>query len=211
MITIWDAVGVPTRYDRERVDKVRKVEHPHGYEEDEWAPGTRRPITADALRAGRGYNPWREAGEKNRDQGRREQALLAEQIMSRQVRTIGPDATVGDAWDLVVQHRYRHLPVLDDAGSLVGIVSDRDLLRVGGTPDDAPDGDVRGLRVRAVMNSPVFSAHPDTPIREIANVMFAERIGAMPICDDQLALVGILTRSDILRTLVNRAPLDLWV
>ena len=41
--------------------------------------------------------------------------------------------------------------------------------------------------------------------------MFKERIGAMPIVDDQGTLVGILTRSDILRVLVNKAPLQLWV
>ncbi len=211
MITIWDAVGVPTRYNRERVDKVRKVEHPHGYEEDEWAPGTRRPVTADALRAGRGYNPWRDASEKNEEHGRREPVRVASQLMTRDVRSISPDDSVGAAWDLVVQHGFRHLPVVDAAGALVGMVSDRDLLRVGGTPDAAPARDVRSLPVRDIMRSPVFSAHPDTPLREIAKVLFAERVGAMPICDDDWALIGILTRSDILRTLVNEAPLDLWV
>jgi len=91
------------------------------------------------------------------------------------------------------------------------MLSDRDLLRVGGTPDAAPVPDVGSLQVADIMSSPVFSAHPDTPIRDIAEVMLVERIGAIAICDDEGSLVGILTRSDILRALVNRAPLDLWV
>ena len=80
-----------------------------------------------------------------------------------------------------------------------------------GTPDAAPVPGVGALQVADVMSSPVFSAHPQTPIRDIARVLFAERIGAIAICDDEWKLVGILTRSDILRTLLNNAPVDLWV
>jgi acetoin utilization protein AcuB len=57
----------------------------------------------------------------------------------------------------------------------------------------------------------VLTAHPDTSIRDIARVFFEERIGAVPIVDRGETLVGIVTRSDILRTILNSAPLELWV
>ena len=50
---------------------------------------------------------------------------------------------------------------------------------------------------------------PETEIRLIADVLIKERIGAMPIVDEKEKLVGIVTRSDILRTVV-KAPLELW-
>lgn len=214
MINVWDAVGVPTLYDRERVEKVRRTEKVHEYNEDEDEVDRRGrdAVTPDALRAGRGYNPWRDARERSAAEGRREPALQARQIMSTGVRCLGPSTSVADAWDLCRSLRHRHFPVVEEQdGKLVGILSDRDLLRVGGTPDAAPVEDVGAMQVADIMSSPVFSAHPETPIRDIARVLFAERIGAIAICDDQWKLVGILTRSDILRTLVNKAPLDLWV
>lgn len=212
MINVWDAVGVPTLYDRERVERVRKVERVHGYDPDEWDPRRRDAVPPPGQKAGRSYNPWREAEERTAAEGRRDPALQAKQIMSREVRTLGPSTSVAEAWALCRSLRYRHFPVVEEQdGKLVGMLSDRDLLRVGGTPDAAPVPGVGALQVADVMSSPVFSAHPQTPIRDIARVLFAERIGAIAICDDEWKLVGILTRSDILRTLLNNAPVDLWV
>lgn len=212
MITAWDAAGVARLYDHERVPKVHKAEHTHAWQEEEWAPGSRRPITADALRAGRGYNPWREADAKNDQQGEREPARTAEQIMSYRVETVTAVTTIADAWDEFMRHGFRHLPVLhNETGSLIGILSERDILRAAGTPDHTPGKSIRDEPVSTIMATPVFSARPTTKIRDIAKVLFAERIGAMIITDDSNALVGIITRSDILRVLVNTAPLHLWV
>jgi acetoin utilization protein AcuB len=61
------------------------------------------------------------------------------------------------------------------------------------------------------MTSQVLTAHPDTSIRDIARVFFEERIGAVPIVDRGETLVGIVTRSNILRTILNSAPLELSV
>ena len=74
----------------------------------------------------------------------------------------------------------------------------------GATVSPTPD-------VRDIMATPVLTAHADTEIREIARVLFEERIGAVPIVDSQGQLVGMVTRSDILRTIMNHAPLDLWI
>ena len=213
MITAWDAVGVASLYDHERVvKKVQKPERAHAWDEEEWARGGRQPVTADALRAGRGYNPWREADEKNGRQSNREQALTAEQIMSAGVVTVTADTTVAEAWDEFIRHKYRHMPVLHpDSGSLIGILSERDVLRAAGTPDHTPSADLRSQAIAGIMTTPVYSARPTTTIRDIAKVLFAEHIGAMVITDEDQSLVGIVTRSDILRVLVNTAPLHLWV
>ena len=64
--------------------------------------------------------------------------------------------------------------------------------------------------VASIMKTNVLTARPATEIRSVANVMFKQRIGAMPIVDEGGKLVGILTRSDILKAVINRAPLELW-
>ena len=123
--------------------------------------------------------------------------------MSAPVDTLRPEDLLATASSLVRDRRFRHVPVLSGAGALVGMLSDRDLLHHAGRE--------REVRVGDIMAVPVLSASPDTGIREIARLFFEERIGAMPIVDSAEALVGILTRSDILRALVHEAPFDLWI
>jgi acetoin utilization protein AcuB len=132
----------------------------------------------------------------------RQRAIVAKQLMSSPVVCLEAGDSIETATRLIRKRRFRHVPVLSRDGLLVGIISDRDLLRLG------PDSQ-RGLS--EVMGTPVVSAAPGTSIREVARLLFEERIGGMPIVDDQDALVGILTRSDILHAIVNEAPLDVWI
>ena len=60
------------------------------------------------------------------------------------------------------------------------------------------------------MTRVVLAAHPDIEIREVACTMFKERIGCMPLLDHDGEVVGIITKSDILRGVINNEPLDLW-
>lgn len=147
------------------------------------------------------------AGAYRRAQSRaRRPAVFAEQIMSRPALTLPAQAPVAEAWALFRQRRIHHLPLVDETATLVGIVSDRDLLRAG--LDDAQVG-VRPLE--GLMTRRVISAAPDAEIRALAEVMVAQRIGAVPIVDAGHSVLGLVTRSDILRALVHQAPLELWV
>jgi len=145
----------------------------------------------------------------------RQPALHAHQIMSTPVTTLTPETSILDAWTLFRQTRYRHIPVVDEAGRLAGIVSDRDLLRYAAVNGRIPpyDGDSPEARtpIATLMKPRVLTATPDTEIRQIARVLIEQHIGAMPIMDYGGTLRGIVTRSDILRALVTHAPLELWV
>lgn len=134
----------------------------------------------------------------------RRRIVFAGELMGRQVVTLREDAPLSDAADIFSQRRFRHIPVLDSENNLTGILSDRDVLR-----NSSRKGWESEI-VRSCMNEPVIVASEDTEIREIARVMFEERIGCLPIIDNQGSLIGIVTRSDILRTLVGQAPLELW-
>ena len=132
---------------------------------------------------------------------KRQRALLASQIMTSPVEVIVENSNIASAIALFESHRFRHLPVVSKQGKLIGILSDRDTLKCSDKESVAS----------SKMASPVLTARPYTEIRQIAEIMFKERVGAMPIVDDAGELVGIITRSDILRTLINKAPLELWI
>ena len=157
---------------------------------------------------------WRLAqrayGRGQRQLSQREPALTADQIMSAPVITLAQGATLDEAWELIRKRRFRHVPVLSDEGKLMGIISDRELLQAAARIGTA--GAERAAEtVGELIEARVLTAHPDTPIREIARILFEERIGAMPIVGEDGTLVGIITRSDILRALINHAPIELWV
>lgn len=126
--------------------------------------------------------------------------LVAQQIMSQPVVTRGPKDHIEEAWDLICTNRFRHLPILED-GHLVGILSDRRLNNM--LVSSQRQGTDHPIVISEVMITPVLSARPYTAVSDIAKTFVTERIGAMPILDDHDTLIGIITRSDILRTLIR--------
>lgn len=133
----------------------------------------------------------------------------AYQIMQRTVIALAADDAVEHAWRVLLDHGIHQAPVLDAAQRLVGIVSERDLL----TTFNVEHGRVRDVlarKVSDVMSTPVVGADPVTDIRRIADVMLLHGVDGVPIVDDAEALVGFISRSDILRAVVGDPPLSLW-
>jgi acetoin utilization protein AcuB len=127
--------------------------------------------------------------------------LQVRDSMSREIVTLSPDETAATALALCRERRIRHLPVLKE-GTLVGIVSDRDLR--SSTPalgDPARAAALQEVLVQDVMATEVVSVHPDDPIEQAANTMRERRIGCLPVLDGD-ELVGIVTASDVMDALV---------
>ncbi|MDH5546459.1 MAG: CBS domain-containing protein [Gammaproteobacteria bacterium] len=134
--------------------------------------------------------------------------LVAEQLMSSPVMTLSLKTTIPDAWKFFREHRFRHVPVVDDTGHLQGIVSDRDLLSV--LEKYMPTGGMHAAgALDSIMQTRVLTATTNTVISQIAAVFFRQRIGAMPIMRDDV-LVGIITRSDILGAVVYSSQVESW-
>lgn len=91
---------------------------------------------------------------------------------------------------------FCHLPVVDEAGRLVGMVTEDELRHFLAT---APSPGVlqRQHRVEQVMKSPVVSVPPDYPLEEAARLMIQYNLSGLPVVDETGRLVGIITRSDI--------------
>lgn len=131
---------------------------------------------------------------------KRQAVQVAEQIMSAPVVTMHVEKTVADAWKIMQQHGFRHLPIIDHKHCLQGLISDRDLLRAG----------IDNRALAEVMQTKVLSAAKNTSIRDIAEVMTNYRIGALPLIDGNNHIEGIVTRHDILKAVMHQMPIELW-
>ncbi len=143
--------------------------------------------------------------------------MQAKDIMSRDFTTISVDSSIRHAIDLMVTNRISGLPVVDDAGHVVGVLTEGDLMRRaelgGGRGADAPstvdfEAYVRGnsWHVRDLMSADPISVRPDTPLARVAEIMASRGVKRLPVMDGD-RLVGIVSRSDVLRSILN-APLD---
>ncbi|TRZ70669.1 MAG: CBS domain-containing protein [Rhodocyclaceae bacterium] len=135
----------------------------------------------------------------------------ADQIMQRQVISVSAGDDVAQAWRILRDRGIHQAPVLTDDAQLIGIVSERDLL----TAINIEAGQVVEVesltrRVRDVMTTPVVAAEPLTDIRRIAAVMLEQRVDGVPITGKAGRLVGFVSRSAILRTVIIDPPLSLW-
>ncbi|MBS1119293.1 MAG: hypothetical protein H6Q90_1521 [Deltaproteobacteria bacterium] len=111
--------------------------------------------------------------------------------MTEEPTTISPNDSALDALRTLEQLSIRHLPVVDDNGELVGVLSDRDLR----------NGMAASTKVADVMNSDVIQAMADDELTTIAELMVDNTVGAIPICDERGVLVGIVSYVDILKSL----------
>jgi CBS domain-containing protein len=131
------------------------------------------------------------------------------QLMNEHVVTIQETETCCDAAQRMVSHRVRHLPVLNAAGRLVGIVTDRDLRHLLFDPTVfeavgavAVDRLLKTVPVKDVMSSPVMSAGPDDDLERAARLMLEDKIGSLPVVKDGV-IVGLITETDLLRRIVG--------
>jgi len=122
--------------------------------------------------------------------------------------TIGPKTTVPEAHKLMKEHDFRRLPVVDDHGRLIGIVTLSDLREAG--PSSATSLSIfelnyllAQLTIDKIMTRDVVTVSPDATIRDAANLMLKHEVGALPVMEDD-KLVGIITESDIFRVIVQQ-------
>ena len=107
------------------------------------------------------------------------------------------------------EQKLQQMPVMSRQQRIVGMLSVEDLLQFI-VIDDGQMQYVGGKRVADAMSHEVITADPVSDIRRVAQVMREYHLDAVPIVDEQDALTGIVSRSDILRALMNDPPLTMW-
>ena len=127
--------------------------------------------------------------------------------MTRNPISISPEDKVDSAAALIKEHKIRRLPVIEN-GKLVGIVTDKDLMRVA--PSAATtlsryeiNSLLAKISIREIMSDKVISVNEHAPIEEAALLMSMNKIGGVPVVTDVGAVVGIITETDIFNAIVE--------
>ena len=111
--------------------------------------------------------------------------------MTREVQSVSPNTLVGDAAALMARRRITGLPVLSPSGSVVGMISDFDVLGK------------RGRVVSDIMTTEVISVSPDTELEQIGHILTGRRVRRLPVVEAG-RLVGIVSRGDLIKVIAQR-------
>jgi acetoin utilization protein AcuB len=149
--------------------------------------------------------------------------MQVKDVMTRNPIPIDPEAPLATAMAVMKAEQIRHLPVIDDAGRLLGLITDRDVRSAVFEPaliehlPASAQRHARGvrqsleeLRVRHAMTWDVVTTHPQATLEHAARVMFYGRFGSLPVLEGA-QLVGILTERDLLKAmslLMPEPPID---
>lgn len=124
--------------------------------------------------------------------------------MTRQVTTIGMDDTLAAIQRIFERVRFHHLLVVSEDHEVVGVISDRDLLKELSPYLNTPSEQRRDLstlkkKAHQIMSRQLVSGLPMTTIKEAACLLMEHSISCLPVLDENGALVGIVTWKDILK------------
>ena len=151
--------------------------------------------------------------------------MQASDIMTTDVVSVRPDATVYEAATLLTRHHVSGIPVVDDSGAVVGILSEGDLLHRVETGTGKPQRSWLGeflhstrklaseylkenaVKVSDLMTSNVIYVSPQAELSEIADLLERHHIKRVPVLD-QGKLVGIVSRANLIRALASAAQPD---
>jgi CBS domain-containing protein len=136
-------------------------------------------------------------------------SLLVRDLMTAEVKTVRADSTLAELLDLLQERNIRHVPVVDDDGELVGLVTQRDLLRRslaarGDLPMTVREEVVAHRTVDEFMTAGVMTVDPDAPLDEAAELILDNKLGCLPVVEGQ-NLVGIITESDFVAHVLERS------
>jgi len=127
--------------------------------------------------------------------------MLVKDLMAWPVISILDNATIGEAMDLLRRNNIKHLPVMDLHQTMVGVVSETDLIKVFPNGRELSTFETNLLSrtpISKVMNAKVIAAVPDDPIELAALIMRTNRVSCLPVLDEKEKLIGLVTKNGII-------------
>ncbi len=146
--------------------------------------------------------------------------MLVKELMTTQVITVGPSATIQQVADVIHHYHFTGVPVVDERGRLLGVIMERDFITADSKlylPTyikmledlDFVQNDKKHLSKEAqavisataadVMNSNIVTASPNDTIEHLAELFATKRVNPIPVVDAEFKLAGVISRSDLIK------------
>ena len=116
-------------------------------------------------------------------------------VMTSKVVTLSPHHSFSEAANLMNDRYFRHCVVVDAQGKIVGVISDRDILRAL-----ARNPNARSKSLDQIMTRNPITVRRDTPIAEAVSKIVSKRINCLPVIDEDGGVCGIITSTDLLKS-----------
>lgn len=146
--------------------------------------------------------------------------MLVKDLMSTNVITVKPETLVSEVADILHQHHFSGLPVVNEQGMVLGTISERDFITAGsdlylptyikmlsdmdyiqGGKKELPHvvNQIVSATAKDIMNQHIPFVRPDTPLEKLATIFGEERVNPVPVTDSANKLLGIISRSDLIK------------
>jgi CBS domain-containing protein len=133
-------------------------------------------------------------------------AMFVHEVMTREPTTVSADTTLKRTAEILTRRQISALPVLDVHHRICGVVSEADLIRHAFAPDprahlrhDRAAARSRARFVCEVMTPHAITVHESTDLADVADLMTSSNLKSVPVIDDEGRLVGVVSRSDLIR------------
>ncbi len=132
--------------------------------------------------------------------------LTVAEIMTREPYSLGPDDNLAHARQMMAEHHIRHIPVVSVDGSLIGLVSQRDVLAAENSTvlnvEGGADSRDQYVAISSIMTAPVQTVEEHAGLRGTAMHLQKNKLGCLPVLNEG-RLVGIITDSDFVAIAIN--------
>lgn len=145
--------------------------------------------------------------------------MKVKEVMSRQIKSFSPETNAKEALDKLLAIEISGLPVIDEQGKLVGMFTEKDILKhilptyleqVGrfvyaNTPKGIKSkiADLTHVKIKDIMRKEVVTVDEDTSISEVAHIMLTQKVRRIPVLNKEGKVVGVAARQDIIKGLIE--------
>lgn len=147
--------------------------------------------------------------------------MKVKEIMTKEVVSIQPDTNAKEAVGILFKMHISGLPVINESGKLVGMFTEKDILRnilpsyieqVGRfVYEENPKSikkkfmELENIRVSKLMRPEVITVDEDTSLCEVAHIMLTQKVRRIPVLDKEKKVIGIVAREDIVKSYIKEA------
>lgn len=127
--------------------------------------------------------------------------ITVNEIMSTELITLAPSDSVSNAAETMTKNNIRHIPVIDPQNQVIGIVSQRDILKTGAFSNEISKPTLN-CPLSDIMTVDILTTHPKDSLRAAGLTLQKHKYGCLPVIDNG-AIVGIITDSDFVGVAIN--------